>query len=493
MIRPTGSHSRTLSEVAEFLGLKFESSIGSTKITGICSNSRSIEPGDLFLALPGESRHGIDFLEEAISNGAAAVLTDEIGSAVSKNRIATLSLVNQADISIPLCDWFFGNPLENLSLFGVTGTNGKTTTTFLLTQIFQAAGIRSGIIGTVAIEIAGKKFSATHTTPAADELVNILAKMKESSVSHVAIEVSSHALAQHRVAGLHFVAAGFTNLSQDHLDYHKSMENYFAAKRSLFTESYTGRGYVNIDNEYGARLINEIQIPAEQLSLSATGDWKLNLVQEMGAKKLIQILGPSNLVIKGETNLLGKYNLENLLLAVAMAVGAGIDPKIVAESLPRLTGAPGRLELVTTEPCLTYIDYAHTPDAVTRVLEAVRSVGPKRIIGVLGCGGDRDRTKRAPMGSALNNGCDVAIFTSDNPRSESPAAILEEMTNGLKLRADSEIILDRRIAIRRAMEIAQPSDLVIVLGKGHEIGQEVNGKKIPFNDREEILQAAGIA
>jgi UDP-N-acetylmuramoyl-L-alanyl-D-glutamate--2,6-diaminopimelate ligase len=315
--------------------------------------------------------------------------------------------------------------------------------------------------------------------------------MQESSVTHVAIEVSSHALSQKRVSGLHFESVGFTNLSQDHLDYHGNMESYFQAKRTLFTDKYAKKAFINIDNDYGRRLAGEIEIAHKAFSLRDSADWNLRILKESGLSKEIQISGPGDKVIDSESTLIGEFNFENLLLAVSIAIESGLDVEEVSRSIPKLIGAPGRLQLVVDQPNHIYVDYAHTPDAVLRVLKAVRSVKAKRIIGVLGCGGDRDRTKRSAMGAALNSGCDLPIFTSDNPRSESPEKILDEMISGLKLKDGAEIIIDRRSAIRRAIEIAKPGDLIIVLGKGHETGQEILGKSEPFDDRIEIMEAIG--
>ena len=235
----------------------------------------------------------------------------------------------------------------------------------------------------------------------------------------------------------------------------------------------------------------EAGIKLEKLSLKVHADWNLKILKETGAKRQISISGPNGVQFDSETNLLGEFNLENLLLAVAIAINSGIDAAIVTPAIPQLKGAPGRLELVIDEPFQAYVDYAHTPDAVARVLEAVKGVNAKRIIGVLGCGGDRDRTKRGAMGSALNRGCDIPIFTSDNPRSESPEKIIDEMVTGLTLKKDAELIVERKSAIRRAVEIAESGDLIIVLGKGHETGQEILGKIEPFNDRSELMEAIG--
>jgi UDP-N-acetylmuramoyl-L-alanyl-D-glutamate--2,6-diaminopimelate ligase len=491
MIRPTGVHAKSLSEIAEFLGQSIDFKDADTKVYGICSDSRVIRNGDLFLALPGEQRHGIEFIKQAIKNGAVAVLTNFEQLPDRTINIPVLTTKLNSELPVALTDWFFDFPSKNLHLFGITGTNGKTTTTYLLHQIFQNTGNLSAVIGTVAIEIGLEKFPANRTTPTGDEIVNTLARMRDLRVTRVAMEVSSHALSQKRIAGLRFASVGFTNLSQDHLDYHGTMENYFKAKAQLFSNYYSEKAFINIDNEYGPRLFNEVQIPKWNLSLKKDSDWSLKVLGETQGCKSIAITGPKGISISTQTNLIGVYNLENLLLAVALAVESGIQPKLVESAIPMLSGAPGRLEKVLEAPVLAYVDYAHTPDAVERVLAAVRKVATGRVIGVLGCGGDRDRTKRAAMGMALNDGCDLPIFTSDNPRSEPPELILQEMVGRLNLKAGAEKILDRRLAIRRAAELAEPGDLLIILGKGHETGQEINGEKYPFDDRVEIREAFG--
>ena len=490
-MRPLRKFSKMLTEVADFLKVDLDPSQVNIEINGICSDSRNIQQGDLFIAMPGESHHGIEFVDQAISRGALAVISDTTGYESARRKIASIKIGNTQDLPVTLTDWFYDFPTKKMMLFGITGTNGKTTTTFLLSEIFKYSGLKAGIIGTVAIDIVGEQSPARKTTPTGDEIVSILARMRESSVTHVAIEVSSHALSQNRVSGLHFESVGFTNLSQDHLDYHGNMESYFQAKRSLFTEKYAKKAFINIDNDYGRRLAGEIEISHKDFSLRDRADWNLRILKESGLSKEIQISGSGDKVIDSESTLIGEFNFENLLLAVSIAIESGLDVGEVSRSIPKLMGAPGRLQLVIDKPNHIYVDYAHTPDAVLRVLEAVRSVKAKRIIGVLGCGGDRDRTKRSAMGAALNSGCDLPIFTSDNPRSESPEKILDEMISGLKLKDGAEIIIDRRSAIRRAIEIAKPGDLIIVLGKGHETGQEILGKLEPFDDRIEIMEAIG--
>ena len=496
MNRPKSARERSLSQLANFLGVQ-ASSQADTTFSGVCSDSRKIEAGDLFIAFPGARSHGSAFLATALERGARAILTDQQGDEVASRiapAIPRLVVSKPRSICGLVASWFYGEPSKSLFVAGVTGTNGKTTTTYLLEQIWRAAGYKSGLIGTIGIQVGEQKIPATHTTPESDELQRLLALMKEDGARGVAMEVSSHALIQERVKSINFQAVGFTNLTQDHLDFHGSMENYFQAKRSLFTHDYAELGVVSIDSEYGKRLWNEISILKQSISIYGKADWHFERRERTTTGFELLIRGPEGISIENSFNLIGEHNLENLLVAIALAYRSGIDPLVIATALPALTGAPGRLESVVTPVtssigCKVLVDYAHTPDAVERVLAAVKEQGFDRIIAVLGCGGDRDSAKRPMMGSALNRGADIPIFTSDNPRSENPEKIIDEMLSGVKLKEGGEVVIDRRNAIKRAVQLAQKGDAVVVLGKGHETGQEVNGVKSPFSDVEELKRA----
>lgn len=495
MIRPATTVSRTLSQLTEFLGISLPSHSPDLLITGICSDSREIEPGDLFIALPGLRSHGCAFLKTAVERGARAVLTDQQGDEIassiygaSSNSIPRLVVPKPRSICGPISSWFYDHPSRSLFLAGITGTNGKTTTTYLLEQIWEYARHKSGLIGTIAIRFADREIVATHTTPESDELQRILAAMRETGARSVAMEVSSHALSQERVNGIHFSVVGFTNLTQDHLDYHGDMESYYRAKRSLFTHEYAEKSIISIDSEYGRRLWNETEINKISISTTGRADWQIERLIEDQDGCEISIRGPGGVAIESRFNLIGRHNLENLLLAVACSFESGVDPLVISSALPHLVGAPGRLERVQGPGYSALIDYAHTPDAVARVLNTVKERSVGRVIALLGCGGDRDTSKRRAMGRALNEGADIPIFTSDNPRSEDPNEIIKEMIDGLQLKSSAEIIVDRRAAIKRALEIARPGDLVLILGKGHEAGQEIKGEILPFSDRDELHQ-----
>jgi UDP-N-acetylmuramoyl-L-alanyl-D-glutamate--2,6-diaminopimelate ligase len=483
MIRPLNSPSVSFADIAKMLQLNNPINKDLT-ITGISQNASEVEPGDLFVALSGAKHHGIEFLDTAISNGAVAVLTDEKGT---NQKLPTLILPNPKLVVGKVAAHIYEDPSANMFTVGITGTNGKTTVTTLLHQIWQLANWDSGLIGTVNTQINSEVLQSTHTTPEAAPLQSLLASMRERHLRAVAMEVSSHALAQYRTLNTRFKLAGFTNLSQDHLDFHGDMESYFKAKASLFTYGYCEVAVINIDDAYGARLAKMAEIPVVTVSRHGKASWRYEEINSFGRSTMLKIRGPEGVLIEGSTNLIGDFNLDNLLMAVAIAVMSGVDPIEIGSNLIKYTGAPGRLELVDAgQKFLAFIDYAHTPDAVNSVLKTARELTEGKLIAVLGCGGDRDRSKRPLMGKALLLS-DFPIFTSDNPRSEKPEAILQEMTNGLN--HSGEVIVDRKVAIQRAVELAGLGDVVAILGKGHEVGQEINGVKHPFDDRKVLAEA----
>jgi len=375
---------------------------------------------------------------------------------------------------------------------GITGTNGKTTTAALVDQIWRLDGRSTGFIGTIGITIDGEESNASFTTPEGTDLQAVVATMRERHVRNLVMEVSSHALDMRRVLGSHFSVVGFTNLTQDHLDYHGDMESYFQAKARLFVPEYAESAIVNIDDPHGLRLYEEAIIPTKSYSrLSTKADWYYQEFFEApsGVGYDVAIRGSGGILIEGRLPLLGLHNLDNALLAIALAVESGVDPVAISYYMRTLSAPVGRLEPVNVgQKFLALVDYAHTPDAVNRALATARSLTKGRVIAVLGCGGDRDKTKRPIMGEALRFGADVPVFTSDNPRTEDPHVILREMVG--EQRGGEEIVeADRRQAIAMAVLTAAPGDCVIVLGKGHERGQEINGVKYPFDDRIELARA----
>jgi UDP-N-acetylmuramoyl-L-alanyl-D-glutamate--2,6-diaminopimelate ligase len=456
-------------------------------ISGVSINAQKVVPGDLFIAFAGANTHGISYLEQAISNGAVAVLSDK----KIETSIPSFMHPKPREIVGSISAWLYGNPFKRLKAIGITGTNGKTTTANLVKQIWQLNSIKSGLIGTLGVEIADEKLESTRTTPEADDLQAIAAAMVEQGCKNLSMEVSSHAIDQGRIKGAKYEVVAFSNLTQDHLDYHLSMENYFQAKANLFASEYAKAAVINIDDSYGKKLLKQVKIPVVTVSRKdSTADWYLAKAEIKNGLYQVEIKSKSGESLSENFALLGDYNLDNLLLAVAIVNSAGLSLDKIASTISKLQSVPGRLESVNAGQKFTaLVDYAHTPDAVERVIATVKSATNGKIIGVLGCGGDRDASKRSLMGYALFNGCDLAVFTSDNPRSESAEAILKQMTAGIDLGKKGLVEIDRKNAIDLAVKNAQSGDVVLLMGKGHESGQEVNSVVTPFDDRIELAES----
>ena len=456
-------------------------------ISGVSINAQKVVPGDLFIAFAGANTHGISYLQQAISNGAVAVLSDK----KIETSIPSFIYPNPREIVGSISAWLYGHPFKSLKAIGITGTNGKTTTANLVKQIWQLNSIKSGLIGTLGVEIADEKLESARTTPEADDLQAIAAAMVEQGGKNLAMEVSSHAIDQGRIKGAKYDVVAFSNLTQDHLDYHLSMENYFQAKANLFASEYAKAAVINIDDSYGMKLSKQVKIPVVTVSRKdSSADWYLTTAEIKNGMYQVVIKNISGESLSENFALLGAYNLDNLLLAVAIVNSAGLSLDKIAPTISKLQSVPGRLESVNAGQKFTaLVDYAHTPDAVERVIATVKSVTSGKIIGVLGCGGDRDASKRSLMGYALFNGCDLAVFTSDNPRSESAEAILNQMTAGIDLGKKGLVEIDRKSAIDLAVKNAQSGDVVLLMGKGHESGQEVNSVVTPFDDRIELAES----
>ena len=480
-IRPVAEAKRAL--------IDFDAKIFNTdiKISGVAINAKEVKAGDLFIALPGAKTHGANFVAQAIANGAVAVLSEK------KLEVAIPSFIHHAPRELVglLSSWLYDQPFSKLSAVGITGTNGKTTTTNLLKQLWQLSGYNAALIGTLGVEINKEFITGERTTPEADQLQSLTALIVERKITHLAMEVSSHAIDQFRVEGCHYKVVAFTNLTQDHLDYHKSMDNYFAVKAKLFTAGYADSAIINIDDEYGVELTHKTKIPITTISrVNNTADWYYQsaVVQTGGYK--VEIRNKNGENISGNFPLLGDYNLDNLLLAVAIASATGLNSNQISDAISKLKSVPGRLEQIVAGQSFTaLVDYAHTPDAVERVLQTAQSFTTGKVIAVLGCGGDRDSSKRAIMGKALFSGSDIAIFTSDNPRSESADEILNAMTKGVDLSEKGFVLADRKVAIDFAVKQAKRGDTVLILGKGHESGQDVGGVITPFDDRIELAES----
>ena len=457
------------------------------KISGIAINAAQVNKGDIFVALPGTKTHGANFVDQAIQNGAAAVLSD-------KNlNLSIPSFIHPSPREVlgELSAWVYEKPFTKLTAIGITGTNGKTTTSNILKQIWQLCGLSTGLIGTLGVELGSESLNGVRTTPEADELQGLAALMVSKNLSHLVMEVSSHGLDQLRVKGTKFKVVGFLNLTQDHLDYHKNMDNYFSAKAKLFSKEYAESAVINIDDQYGLKLSKQVSIPTQTVSRdNKNANWYYEKIKPNNDGFEIEINSKDGKKISGKFPLLGEFNLDNLLLAVALASMAGLDEVKISSAVTRLTSVPGRLEQIKVGQGFTaLVDYAHTPDAVTRVLEIAGKFTNGKVIAVLGCGGDRDISKRPLMGQALFIGSDKAIFTSDNPRSESADEILKAMVAGIDLADKGFVIKDRRAAIDFAVAQASVGDCLLVLGKGHESGQEVNGIITPFDDRIELADS----
>jgi UDP-N-acetylmuramoyl-L-alanyl-D-glutamate--2,6-diaminopimelate ligase len=489
-------YSLSLSEIANLIGSPIDQhEKNNISIKGITLDSNDVIQGDLFVALPGANSHGSKFIDSAVAKGAIAVLTD-----MSARVNADVPVLRANDPRLwvgVIADKFYKYPSSTINVFGITGTNGKTTTAYLLQQIWDFNNRNSGLIGTVETRIGDEIFPTARTTPEAPELQSIFAVMRERHNLNVVMEVSSHALALNRVEGTKFSVVAFTNLSHDHLDFHETMENYYQAKSRLFKFGFSQKAIINIDDVWGKRLFEETEI--EKISISTNNqkaNWRIidtSLTDPSSLNKSavqLSIAGPGGILLSITTPLMGDYNSANVLMALALAVESGIDPLSAANALNTAKGAPGRMESIDLGQNFTaVVDYAHTPDAVSAAIKAVRSSTRGRIIAVLGCGGDRDAAKRPLMGKALMLGADLAIFTSDNPRSEDPLSILNQMHEGIELAENQFVITDRSEAIKFAVNNAEQSDCVLILGKGHETGQEVMGKVFPFDDRVELKSA----
>ncbi len=459
-------------------------------IKGIAYDSKHVRPGFLFVAMKGLQHHGDQFIDEAISRGAIAIISD--GSQRKHKNITQINVKDARQALATIACTFHHEPSEKLKAIGITGTNGKTTVSFLAKAVLEKAGMSPGLVGTVRYEVGQREIPASRTTPESSDLQNLLDQMVHAGCKSVIMEVSSHALVQNRVHGIDFDVAVFTNLTQDHLDYHESMDNYFEAKAKLFAN--LGRykkkttAVINVDDPWGAKLIraefggswpNEItygehpnaMVRMEHITLSKHGS-QFNVISPWGNLKL-------------SFRLLGKFNISNALAAIAACCALNIPMPIIAESLESFATVPGRLEEIHhVHNFRVFVDYAHSPDALGHVLHTLRDTEPHRLIVVFGCGGNRDKQKRKLMGEIASSLADFIILTSDNPRTENPADIIEQIRSGLSDTTHYIEIENREAAIQKAIEIAEENDVVLIAGKGHENYQEFANTIIPFDDRD---------
>jgi UDP-N-acetylmuramoyl-L-alanyl-D-glutamate--2,6-diaminopimelate ligase len=502
--RPTSVEPRPLPGVLARLGLPPLPAADGVLVTGVTLSSRAVRPGDLYAALRGARTHGAAFAGDAADAGAVAVLTDAEGADRAAATGLPVAVVEDPRARLgDLAGWIYGEPATKLLTLGVTGTNGKTTTTSLLDAALRAAGRRTGLVGTVEFRLGDERIPSTGTTPESPDLHALLAVMVERGVEVCSMEVSSHALALHRIDGLVVDVAAFTNLSQDHLDLHGSMEAYFAAKASLFTPERARGGVVCVDDVWGARLAGIAGVPVTTVTTrpGVPAQWRVTAEDVEYGLPVAQVVGPGGVDLRLRSPLPGRFNLANALVALAVLVEAGLDAESAAKALAVAGPVPGRMERIG-EPDrpegapLAVVDFAHSPDAVAQALAALagsrRPGGP--LVVVLGAGGDRDREKRPLMGEAAAQGADVVVVTDDNPRSEDPAGIRGAVRAGAERAAarSGALVLEvagRRAAIAEGVRRAWPGGVVLVAGKGHEQGQEVAGVVHPFDDRSTLRAA----
>ncbi|MFI0347836.1 MAG: UDP-N-acetylmuramoyl-L-alanyl-D-glutamate--2,6-diaminopimelate ligase [Chthoniobacterales bacterium] len=459
--------------------------LSKVEITDLCYDSRQALSGSLFFALPGAHARGASFAQDATARGAVAVVAQEQISELSVPVI----LVSDARIAMAeLAASFYEHPSFSLALCGITGTNGKTTTSYLVRHLCEANGRACGLIGTVGYVLPGMSMEAPRTTPESTDLQKMMQTMRDGGFKALAMEASSHAIIQERVRAIEFDVAIFTNLTQDHLDYHGSMEAYFNAKKLLFENlakqtKKRGRAIINSDDRYGRILLDRLPVGLSRLTFgqSSNADFRASDIRYSGTGTTFRLdaRGRSYLV---RSPLIGLFNVYNVLGALASATSMGLELRRAIKALATAPQVPGRLQRVSDQTNFQiFVDYAHTPDALENVLRSLRQLQPSRLIVVFGCGGDRDRAKRPMMAAAAEMYADEIIITSDNPRSENPDAIIREAMRGFQ-KKNHQGIVDREAAIYKAIESAAPNDIVLIAGKGHEAYQEINGVCLPFND-----------
>jgi UDP-N-acetylmuramyl-tripeptide synthetase len=490
-------------------GFALESDPGADpEITSIHNNSREVKPGGLFIAIKGFNSDGHDYIEDALERGAAAIVAQQRLTGVPR----AVEVADSRKAMASIAARFYNNPSQGMCVTGITGTNGKTTSTWILESILNRAGHTTGVIGTVNWRYCGHTYDNPVTTPESIDLQQMLSRMKEAGVTHVIIEVSSHSIDLHRIRNCWFDAGVFTNLTQDHLDYHKTMGSYFACKKRFFTrhlptgpKAGTAVSVVNLDDEKGREL--KAAVGTRTLSTGRAEDAKLRAVDLSNG--ISGISGTLEIDGKGygfSSNLVGNFNVENILSAAGAAYSLGIDPDTIVRGIEDCKGVPGRLERI--EPAFgrhVFVDYAHTPDALESILKTLKDQAPRRVISIVGCGGDRDRSKRSIMGNIAATLSDLAIITSDNPRSEDPGLIIQDVLTGIdsgahcrfsrellesqEARTGFHVEPDRRTALQTAVKASRPDDIIVAAGKGHETYQILKTGTIDFDDRKILEQA----
>jgi UDP-N-acetylmuramoyl-L-alanyl-D-glutamate--2,6-diaminopimelate ligase len=454
-------------------------------IRGLAYDSRQVKPGDVFVALTGLKAAGVDFASDAIRRGAVAVVADR--PAAAPVSVPWVIVEDARTALATIAAEVYGHPSRSMQVVGITGTNGKTTTAYLLRAVFESAGKKCGLIGTVTYSVGNQELPASRTTPEAPEVQRMFRQMVDAGCNACVMEVSSHALALRRVDGTMFAAGVFTNLTRDHLDYHGDMESYFAAKRRLFDLLPAGApAVINLDDPRGESLRKAVPVPVTY-AINKSADVTPGPLTLTFAGLEFDARTPKG-TVRVRSRLVGRPNVSNVLATVATATALDVAPAAIERGLANLGGVPGRFELVSTskDDITVVIDYAHTDDALKNLLETARPLAERRVITVFGCGGDRDRTKRPLMGAVAARLSDVIVVTSDNPRTEDPARIIDEIKRGVPPASDrgsaTFTIVDRKEAIQFAIRKAKPGDLVLLVGKGHEQTQVIGGEDLPFDE-----------
>jgi UDP-N-acetylmuramoyl-L-alanyl-D-glutamate--2,6-diaminopimelate ligase len=480
----------SLSAIAAHLGLPV-AELPPVDATGLTAASGQVRPGDLYAGVPGSRTHGARFAEAARAAGAVAILTDAEGAGLAEaSGLPTLVVGGPRRVLGSVAALVYGRPAESLTLVGVTGTHGKTTVTHLVAAGAAGGGRRTAVVGTNGTWIDGSPVGSELTTPEAPELHALFAVMRERGVDVCAMEVSSHALVMGRVDGVLFDLGVFTNLGRDHLDFHRDVEDYFEAKSQLFTPERSRAALVSIDDEWGLRLVFDPTVATQTYSAdAAVADWvgEIDVEASTAHNTVFALTGPRGLRLRGSVAMAGRFNVANAVAAIAACASIGVDPEDAARGVASNGLVPGRMEVVPgDQPFSVVIDYAHKPDAVVAALDALRSVTAGRLIVVIGAGGDRDRGKRPLMGHVAAERADVVVVTDDNPRGEDAAQIRAEILAGARdATTDADVLEvgDRAEAIATALRTAEPGDTVLIAGKGHETGQEVGDRVLPFDDR----------
>ena len=459
-----------------------------TEVSGLCFDSEKVKEGDLFFCLVGAENDGHMFAADAISRGAAAVV-------VERTLALDVPQIEVADTRKALshaASAFYGNPSKRLKMIGITGTNGKTTTTYIVKSIIEAAGFSCGLIGTNAVEYLESKTDARLTTPDPIELHAILKEMSDAGVEYVVMEVSAHALKLSKVDGIVYEVAAFTNFSRDHLDFFGSMDNYAQAKMSFFSPEHARSAVVNADDTLGNAILKNSKLPAVTYGVDNPSD-VFGIDLEMSAYGLSYVINMADNVGRVKFSLTGRFNMYNTLCAAAIAMSLGFDLNTVIAGIRNVKKIDGRFNIINMSKCNVIIDFAHTDDGIANILRAIREFAPARIITVFGCGGNRDRTKRAVMGKIVSQMSDYCFVTSDNPRFEPPQDIIDEIASGIDEigKTNYQKIVDRKQAIREAIAMANKNDIVLIAGKGAEKYNDVMGRKQPYNDEKYVLEIAG--